>query len=165
MKRKLKIQFYKANKALVFQVLEQKGLPTHKVTGHIHMEYAPQISQYYLYLRGENYGADDCVSILNLRYEKNPETAQRELIDRYVNAITEELFTVSDLDFNKGDIVYDPVNKCTCTLLDVLPDNYENRYVCAIDNTAYIAEDIEPVGTVNFKADKSNYIETYTWEV
>ena len=51
MSKKLKIQFWRAEKALAMQILEQEGLPQQKANGEVRILGAPQLCEDYIALR------------------------------------------------------------------------------------------------------------------
>lgn len=89
MSKKLKIQFWIAEKALAMQILEQEGLPSCKEAGKVLIRNQPTLHEYDIILRG-------CWKWDNLRIshiEFSTNTERDEYLQKAVNAITDELFT------------------------------------------------------------------------
>ena len=96
MKKKLKIKFWKAEKALVMQILEQEGLPEEKSEGFVHIALTPSMYKDKIYLRGKCTGD---VAIGCIFTETNSD--RDAYLDKIVKAITDELFT------GKGELEVD----------------------------------------------------------
>ena len=90
MKKKLKIKFWKAKKALAMQIIEQEGLPTYKNKGRVWITTHPSIYTS-IQLRGSH---KDCnLSITHKRFCTNQE--RDAYLDKAIWAITDELFTAN----------------------------------------------------------------------
>ena len=89
MSKKLKIQFWRAEKALAMQILEQEGLPERKEDGVVRINDAPWLCGERIDLRGYNHDYD--WDIDRGVFDTNAE--RDEYLRKTVNAITEELFT------------------------------------------------------------------------
>ncbi len=167
MSKKLKIQFWKAEKALAMQILEQEGLPERKSEGLVHIESFPWLYKTAIELRGEDISRNsDIVWIaFDTQYELNV------YLNWAVNAITDELFT-GEGELRVGEMceVWDEEVKkwMERKLLAILPENYEERFIVA--NLCYpnryvpfsvarpIVKYIEPT------VEECGNVITYTWE-
>ncbi len=89
MSKKLKIQFWRAEKALAMQVLVQEGLPDYKKEGKIHIWGSPQLCDDCIFLRG-TFKYDD-LNIDCITFNNNADCD--EYLQNLINAITDELFT------------------------------------------------------------------------
>ena len=130
--KKLKIQFWKAEKALAMQVLEQEGLPDRKNEGLVHIESFPWLYKTAIELRGEHISRNsDIVWItFDTQYELNV------YLHWAIKAITDELFTgkrelkvgemceVRDDELNIGG---------ERKLIAILPDKYDNRFIVEVE--------------------------------
>ena len=94
MSKKLKIKFWKAERALAMQILEQEGLPESKIDGKVRIVHSPAMSDDMIYLRGKEYCYDFVVE--NYYFGSNQD--RDECLNRLVNAITDELFV------SKGEV-------------------------------------------------------------
>lgn len=134
MKKKLKIQFWKAERVIVMQILEQEGLPERKEYGFIQIKALPWFYGDRIELRGYAHAADWDTS--GIKFKTN--TDRDEYLQKAVTAITEELFAeggelkvgdiceVWDMEFEKWQ---------ERKLLAILPENYEERFI--VDNLYY----------------------------
>lgn len=89
MSKKLKIQFWKAEKALCMQILIQEGLPTKKMDGYVRILDKPNLCDDGVVLRGVNRDHDLDISY---RYFKSNIDGCKYL-EKVITSITEELFT------------------------------------------------------------------------
>lgn len=89
MSKKLKIQFWKADKALAMQVLEQEGLPKEKREGEIRISWAPELHDDNVFLRGDCSSKNSNIGWITFstQYDLNA------YLHWVVNTITDELFT------------------------------------------------------------------------
>lgn len=128
MKKKLKIQFWKANKALAMQILEQEGLPSCKEDGFIKIVESPWIHGGKLWLRGRDSRDDWEVEVA--KYFTNIE--RDSSLYCIVNSITDELFT-GEGELKIGEMC--EVNDCRTgnwekrKLVAILPEEYNNRFI------------------------------------
>lgn len=169
MNKKLKIQFWKANKALVMQVLEQEGLPDYKDDGFVNINTCPWMSKTNVDLRGEERDRD--LEISRIVFDTNIE--RDNYLQEVVNAITDELFTgYRELEF--GEMCEVSRRKSDGwvkrKLLAVLPKKYKNKY-------KFITESVDEgtlvelwtfarpiVKRIEPKIEESGSIVTCTWE-
>ena len=167
MSKKLKIQFWKAEKALAMQILEQEGLPKEKGDGFIKICQSIDLKDWRLNLRGIDTSFD-----LYIEQKHFPSNSERdEYLQRAVKAITDELFTgEGKLEIGEMCEVWNLEFKewHERKLLAILPENYEGRFIVA--NLLYpnryvpfldarpIAKRIEP------KIEECGQLVTYTWE-
>lgn len=90
MSKKLKIQFWRAEKALAMQILEQEGLPKRKDDGLVNIAVSPALSRKReIWLRGYQSGLDFYVETVDFNYNHERDKYLQDI----VNAITNELFT------------------------------------------------------------------------
>ena len=87
--KKLTIQFWKAEKALAMQILEQEGLPSCKEEGKVLIRNRPALYENSIHLRG--CAKWDNLRIPHIEFSTNAEL--EEYLQKVVNAITDELFT------------------------------------------------------------------------
>lgn len=90
MSKKLKIKFWKAEKALAMQILKQEGLPKRKEEGGIvYILTTPNVYRDLICLRGDRASANLIVDAVHF----NSNQERDEYLDKITNAITDELFT------------------------------------------------------------------------
>lgn len=167
MSKKLKIQFWKAEKALVMQILEQEGLPKCKEDGFVNIIDSPWIDKKKLFLRGDD-------SIYNWKVSKiefDTNTARDEYLQKIVNAITDELFT------GKGELKIGEMCEVRNDedntwkrrkLLAIFSEKYDKRFIVEKEEYPYehsswdcarpITKRIEPT------VEECGNVVTYTWE-
>ena len=169
MSKKLKIQFWKAEKSLAMQILEQEGLPKEKGDGFIKIIDSPALDfELGVWLRG--YHSSSTLSIETIYLNSN--TARDEYLQKIVNAITDELFA-GEGELKVGEMceVRDDEDKQwkKRKLLAILPKEYKNPFVtesevcnnsyCILWNCARpIAKRTEPT------VEECGQLITYTWE-
>lgn len=166
--KKLKIQFWKAEKALAMQVLEQEGLPKEKEKGYIRIVLQPELLAETLYLRGKEHEYNLC--ILSIDFNNNSD--RDAYLEKAVNAITDELFT-GEGELKIGEMCevkdYKDGQWKKRKLLAILPKEYKNPFVaesevgkndyCILWNCARpITKRIKPT------VEKCGNVVTYTWE-
>lgn len=153
MKKKLKIQFWKAEKALAMQILEQEGLPKRKLFVVIVLG---GINEFDLY-------------IPHIIFDTNAE--RDKYLQKAVNAITEELFSDED-ELKIGEMCEVRDDECERwrkrKLLAILPEQYKNRFIvewadCPTGYSSWncarpIVKRTEP------KIEECGQLITYTWE-
>ena len=167
MKKILKIQFWKAEKALAMQILEQEGLPRGKEEGFVRINDVPWFYDRRIDLRGHD--PDHDWDINRMTFDTN--VARDGYLQEAVKAITNELFTgKGKLEAGEMCEVWDPDSKKwqERRLLAVLPENYEKGFI--------VADLDEPNRYVSFpaarpftkrtepKIEKCGDIVTYTWK-
>ena len=167
---KLKLKFWKTKKAVAVTILEQKGLPTFKDNDNdiIIIRDISNISartdkliigSYFNKIKGRM----DYVDVDNVR----------KYIDMIIKAVTEELFVPEQQKVKVGDIVILNDNNIICyKVLDILPEEYHNRYIIATDCNAigkpvvYAHQTVTPVNKrFTFTKEITEDLETYTWEI
>lgn len=168
MSKKLKIQFWKAEKALAMQILEQEGLPKEKNEGHVRIRIRPEFLTETLYLRGKENKSNLCIPEAGF----NTNSERDEYLQKAVNAITDELFTDEGEELKIGEMCEVRDNECERwrkrKLLEILPEQYKNRFIvewadCPAEYSAWdcarpIVKRTEP------KIEKCGQLITYTWE-
>ena len=166
-KKKLVIKFWKAEKALVMQILEQEGLPEMKEKGSVRIVVDPSIRRNDIYLRGKLRAGN--FNIDRLYFGGNFERDQ--YLEKITKAITDELFTeTSELKVGEmcevRDFEYEDWQ--TRKLLAILPKNYIMRFIVDTDEVKDdwvdfrqarpLAKRTEP------KVETNGEVITYTWE-
>ena len=163
--KRLKIQFWKAEKALAMQILEQEGLPKKKDDGNIFILCETELRDNNVCLRGDVSSENFNVS----RIAFNTNTERDAYLHWAVNAITDELFTgKGELKIGEMCEVSDD-GKCWTNrrLLATLPKKYEMRYITTgISPTDHLSwrcarplvKRTEPI------VEECGQLVTYTWE-
>jgi hypothetical protein len=165
--KKLKIQFWKAEKALAMQILEQEGLPSCKEGGEALIWEQPALCKYSIDLRGSAKWAN--LRISHIEFCSNAE--RDEYLQKVINAITDELFIgrgrlkVGEMCEVRDDEDDDWGKK---KLIAILPEKYSDRYIaemesCPTGHFAWryarpITKRTEP------KVEECGQLITYTWE-
>lgn len=167
--KKLKIQFWKAEKALAMQILEQEGLPKEKGDGFINIIDSPALDfKMGVWLRG--YHSDSALNIETISFNSN--TDRDDYLDKVRIAITEELFT-GEGELKIGEVCVisnDPqfLDCYTGKLIAILPKGLKNRYIIesAWDTNGWVCG--EYVRTFNRTErptiEECGQLITYTWE-
>lgn len=169
MSKKLKIQFWKPEKSLVMQVLEQERLPAYKDDGFVNINTCPWMSKTNVDLRGEERDRD--LEISRIAFDTNIE--RDNYLQEVVNAITDELFTgYGGLEFGEMCEVSERKSEgwVKRKLLAVLPKKYKNKY-------KFITESVNEGALVELwtfarpivkcikpTLNKCGNVFTYTWE-
>lgn len=163
MSKKLKIQFWKAEKALAMQILEQEGLPERKDEGDVHIWDYSALFKDAIVLGGID-GFD-----LNIAHNEFDTNAERDAyLQKAVNAITDELFT-DGRELKVGEMCEvsdDGKSWLNRKLLAVLPKDYESRFIVGDAFGIWnpwpyarpIANRTEPT------VEECGQLITYTWE-
>lgn len=167
MSKKLKIQFWKAEKALAMQILEQKGLPQIKSNGNVNILARPRLGKDKIDLRGDEKYSYLCIE--SMCFSSN--TERDAYLEKIINAITDELFTEGgELKVGEMCEVWDPDSKKwqNRRLLAILPENYEERFIVAnlcYPNRYVPFSDARPiVKRTEPKIEECGQLVTYTWE-
>lgn len=167
MRKKLKIQFWKAEKALAMQILEQEGLPKEKEKGYIRIVLQPDLLTETLYLRGKEHEYNLCI----LSIDFNSNAARDEYLQKAVNAITDELFT-GEGELKVGEMceVRDAESDIweKRKLIAILPEQYDERFIVEMEGyptrhgswiyARPITKRTEPT------IEECGQLVTYTWE-
>lgn len=166
MSKKLKIQFWIAERVIVMQILEQEGLPKRKEYGFIHIKALPWLYGDYIELRGYAHAADWDTS--GIKFDTNAE--RDEYLRKAVNAITDELFT------GKGKLKVGEMCEVRDTefdiwekrkLIAILPEQYNRRFIAEMEGRLdeYSSWDCaRPIGRTEPKIEECGQLVTYTWE-
>lgn len=164
--KRLKIKFWKAEKALAMQIVEQEGLHEIKEEGTVKIVVDPAMHKCKIYLRGKLRAGD--FKIDHLYFGANFE--RDKYLDKITQAITDELFSgTGELKVGEMCEVWnEDCQICREKLLAILPETRSRRYIteCPDDNEFYsswmqarpISKRTEP--TVEIDGE----IVTYTWE-
>ena len=167
MKKKLKIKFWKAEKALAMQILKQEGLPKNKVKGVICITGSPELYREEVHLRGIHSQYDLYISALYFR--SNPE--RDAYLDKITQSITDELFT-SNGELKVGDMCevrdLEYEDWQTRKLLAILPQNYIIRFIVKMDEVKDDWVDFRQARPLckrtEPKVEECGELITYTWE-
>ena len=166
MSKKLKIQFWRAEKALAMQILEQEGLPKEKNDGDIRIWYEPKLCGICIYLRGVEKLYDLKITHIdfNTQYDLNA------YLHWAVNAITDELFTGSG-ELKVGEICevrdYDNESWRKRKLITILPEQQSYRFVVdSLEPHRYIGYEYARPLTKRTEPtiEECGQLITYTWE-
>lgn len=167
MSKKLKIQFWRAEKALVMQILEQEGLPSCKEVGKVLILTRPALYKNSIYLRG--CAKWDDLRIPHIEFSTN--TERDALLKKVVDAITDELFT-GNRELKVGEMCEvrddEDARWKEKKLIAILPAQYEGRFIAEWgDNPSKhshwnyarpITKRTEPT------IEECGQLVTYTWE-
>lgn len=167
MKKKLVIKFWKAERALVMQILKQEGLPIKKHDSRVRILDYPQFYDEEVALRG-NASRFDLKVVIKDYFNSNRE--RDEYLDNVINAITDELFTsgtglkVGEMcEMSDNELVWEKrifAGKSAKQLglekrfLALCNNDYLTRYAYARP----LAKRTEP------KVEENGEVITYTWE-
>ena len=166
MSKKLKIQFWKAEKALAMQILEQEGLSERKVNDFIKIISMPCMFRDELCLRGYDTQEDFFVDVIYF----SSNTARAAYLQKAVDAITDELFTEGgELKVGERCEVRDDEDEqwIKRKLITILPEQQSYRFVVnSLEPHKYlgyeyarpIIERTEPT------VEECGQLVTYTWE-
>lgn len=167
MSKKLKIQFWKAEKTLAMQILEQEGLPEYKGNGFVQIYQSIGLKDCRLNLRGIDTSFD---LYIEQKYFHSSSECD-EYLQKAVNAITDELFT-GEGEPKIGEICevrdYEDKQWEKRKLLAILPEQYNRRFIaetegCPDEYSSWdyarpIHKRIEPT------IEECGQLVTYTWE-
>lgn len=168
MSKKLKIQFWKAEKALAMQILEQEGLPEEKEDGFVRIDDSPRvIPEMGVWLRGYLHYKN--LKLIPIYFVTNAE--RDAYLQKAVNAITDELFTGKG-EPKIGEICevrdYEDKQWEKRKLLAILPEQYDERFI--VERKEYPTE----VGSWKYArplakrteptVEECGQLVTYTWE-
>lgn len=165
MSKKLKIQFWKAEKNLAMQILEQEGLPKEKGDGFVKIIDSPAlVFETGVWLRGYHH----CADFKSASVPFNTNSKRDAYLENIVNAITEELFS-GESELKVGEMCEvsdDGVSWRKYRLLAILPDRYEMRFIvengtlswCTCTYARPIVKRIEPT------IEECGQLITCTWE-
>lgn len=164
MNKKLKIQFWKADKALAMQILEQEGLPKYKNDGFVKIGHSPSLDSEEMWLRGSEVIYNTYIDSVYLKSNSERDA----YLEKIVNAITDELFTEGgELKVGEMCEVRDYGEfRDKRRLLAILPDSYNNRFItedgferwCSWQYARPLTKRTEPT------VEECGNVVTYTWE-
>lgn len=168
MSKKLKIQFWRAKLALAMQILEQEGLPKEKKEGYIRIVMQPELLTETLYLRGKEHEYNLCIPSIDF----NSNTARDAYLQKAVNAITDELFTVKgELKIGEACAISNEPQFLDCytgKLIAILPEGLKNRYIIesAWDTNGWVCGEYARMfnRTERPTIEECGNVVTYTWE-
>jgi hypothetical protein len=165
MSKKLKIKFWKTEKALAMQVVEQWGLPKRKTFGRVQSGTCPMLYEEVIGIRGCHKKDDWFIG--SILFDSNGD--RDAYLDKMTQAITDELFTGKG-ELKVGEMCEFRVDEhCLWSkykLLAILPEEYNKRYIVSAYNYHWmglkearpLAKRIEP------KVEENGEIITYSWE-
>ena len=168
MSKKLKIQFWKAEKALAMQILEQEGLPKEKRDGCVKIKDSPAlIFETGVWLRGYRFYSDFRLDLIYF----TTNTERDAYLDKVINAIMDELFT-GEGELKVGEMCEVRTGAYECwhksELIAILPKKYNYPYLTECTNSDKeflywryarpITKRTEP------KIEECGQLITYTWE-
>lgn len=168
MSKKLKIQFWKAEKSLAMQILEQEGLPKNKETGFTRIDASPSMDLDEVQLRG--YFSCENYKISSITFNSN---SMRDIyLKNTIDSITNDLFSHGKEELNIGGMCKVRNSESgqweKRKLIAVLPEQYEKRFIVETKGypTGYsswtfarpIVKRTEPT------VEESGNIITVTWE-
>lgn len=171
MKKKLKIKFWKAEKALAMQIIEQEGLPIEKRSGTVNIVHGCFFHIDKVFLRGQGTRYD--FDVVGKAFDSNEE--RNAYFDKITQAITDELFSVTG-EIKVGEMCevrdFDNEEWEERELIAILPDWVSRRFIVQAIDFGYgtlaewisfsqarpIAKRIEP------KVEVKGEITMYTWE-
>lgn len=128
MSKKLKIQFWKADKALAMQILEQEGLPKCKGDGFVQIYQSIDLKDWRLNLRGIDTYFDLYIAQKYFRSNSDRDA----YLQKAVNSITDELFTgegelkIGEMCEVRDAEYYDWEKR---KLIAILPEQYKQRFI------------------------------------
>lgn len=166
--KRLKIQFWKAERALAMQILEQEGLPKEKGDGFVKIIDSPALDFVMgVWLRG--YHSSSTLRIETIYLNSN--TARDEYLQKVVSAIADELFA------EEGELKVSEMCEVRNSesskwekrkLIAVLPKQYEKRFITEMEDyptehyswryARPIAKQTKPT------VEECGQLVTYTWE-
>lgn len=166
MSKKLKIQFWKAEKALAMQILDQGGLPKRKNEGNVRVWDYLALFKEAIVLGGIN---EFDLHIPHIVFDTN--SKRDAYLKKAVNAITDELFTgggelkIGEMcEVRNGESEKWRKSK----LITILPEKYDERFIVEVEDhptehyswtyARPIVKRIEP------KIEECGQLVTYTWE-
>lgn len=166
MTKKLKIQFWKAERALAMQILEQEGLPKRKNEGNVRVWDYLALFKEAIVLGGIN---EFDLHIPHIIFYTNAE--RDEYLQKAVSSITEELFA-GEKELKIGEMCEVRDDECERwrkrKLLAILPEQYKNRFIVEKEEYPYeysswdcarpIVKRIKPT------IEEWGNVVTYTWE-
>lgn len=167
MSKKLKIQFWRAEKALAMQIIEQKGLPKEKGDGFVRINDSPAlVFEAGVWLRGHHHYAD--FKLNSIYFATNSE--RDAFLQKAVNAITDELFT-GGRELKIGEICEvrddDTESWRKRKLITILPEQQSRRFVVdSLELHRYIGyEYARPIAKrTEPTVEENGNVVTYTWE-
>ena len=165
--KRLKIQFWRAEKALAMQILEQEGLPKRKDDGLVKTEHSPSLGSEEIWLRGSEVIYNTYID--SVYFNSNSE--RDAYIYWAVNAITDELFT-GEGELKVGEMceVRDAESDIwkKRKLIAILPEKYDDRFIAEWEDyptqhsswrhARPIIKRTEPT------VEECGNVVTYTWE-
>ena len=166
MNKKLKIQFWKSEKALAMQILKQEGLPKEKMKGTVRISGAPELRDDFVFLRGDYIAGNSNIGWITFDTDFERDT----YLHWAVNALTEELFTgEGELKIGEMCEVRDDDTESwrKRKLITILPEQQSYRFVVdSLELHRYIGYEYARPITKRTKptVEECGQLITYTWE-
>lgn len=165
--KKLKIQFWKAEKALGMQILEQEGLPKSKGDGFVQIYQSIDLKDWRLNLRG----IDTYFGLYIAQKYFRSNSDRDAYLEKAVNAITDELFTGKG-ELKIGEMCevrdYDNESWSKRLLIAILPEKYSHRFVAdsRLELHRYLGYEYARPITKRTEptVEECGNVITYTWE-
>lgn len=167
MSKRLKIQFWKAEKALAMQILEQEGLPKDKCEGFVKTDDTPTLGLEEICLRGSQVIYNSYIDSVYFKSD-----AERDAyLGKIVNAITDELFTGNG-ELKVGELCevrdYEFQKWVKRKLLAVLPEQYQTRFIVENIHDSNLHVSMEYARPLTKRTEPTveecGQLITYTWE-
>lgn len=166
MKKKLVIKFWKTERALALQVLEQEGLPRNKPNGGVRITGGVDAGGKILYLRGEHSSFD--FDVVSNTFDDNEE--RDKYLNEIVQVITDELFTGTG-ELKAGDMCEVSNDNETWEvhpLITILREGLLRRYIVNVGYNVKAWDCFEYARPLckrtEPKVETNGEIITYTWE-
>ena len=163
MSKKLKIQFWKAERALVMQILEQEG--SFCDSEHVYMG-LPELCCDRIYLCDEAERGNLDVSARSFMANSERDA----YLQKVINAITDELFTRGG-ELRVGEMCEvrngENENWRKSKLIAILPEEYDERFIAEWEDYPIKHKGwnyARPVGRTEPKIEECGQLVTYTWE-
>lgn len=165
MKKKLVIKFWKTERALAMQILEQEGLPNLKEKGKVWIKSHPSIYSF-VQLRGSHKDSD--LDVATKLFKTNQERDSH--FDTITQAITDELFS-GDSELKVGELCEVSNDNETWEvhpLITVLREGLLRRYIVNVSYNVKAWDCFEHarpiVKRTEPKVEVNGEIVMYTWE-
>lgn len=165
--KRLRINFWKAQRTLSMQITAQEGLPKEKTSGRVRIAYVPALLEKAVLLRGVN--AKENLRVATISFSTNED--RDCYLKNAIRAITEELFAKKAARLKVGELCKlwcgkDVIDPHVGRLLAILPSRFRGRFIAenggggwnVWDNARPIAKRIEPT------VEECGSVLTYTWK-
>lgn len=164
--KKLKIKFWKAEKALAMQILEQEGLSEVKDNGVVRIYDFPMLNDDAISLRGAYNRYDSYIAT----HHFNSDELRDEYLKKITQAITDELFTGTG-ELKVGEMCEVWNDDCRIwqqKLLAILPETQSKRYITEWTDEKELHASWMQARPLSKRTEptveENGEIVTYTWE-